>query len=87
MGGMKPCMMGGPRMMPGANINAMNGKHFYYFKYDNIEFVFNHCFNFAGGIMMDGGMNECGNSGGPNDHPMGLSGPLCEDFVRGRNVS
>lgn len=38
--------------------------------------------------MMDGSvMNECGNSGGPNDHPMGLSGPMCEDFVRGRNVS
>lgn len=38
--------------------------------------------------MMDGGvMNDCGNNGGPNDHPMGLSGPMCEDFVRGRSVS
>lgn len=30
MGGPKPCMMGGPhmgpRMMPGPNLNAMNGK-------------------------------------------------------------
>lgn len=46
MGGMKPCMMGGPRMMPGANINAMNGKY-QYLKYAYTEFIFLFSFYFC----------------------------------------
>lgn len=47
MGGPKPCMMGGPhmgpRMMPGPNLNAMNGKvpKNVFFNLDRFVFIVN----------------------------------------------